>query len=315
MAAAWLLVNTMKKLLLILFIAMIAGIPDASAELAQQRISVVPVAEKVMIERGTVFVNGKKVDESALPAGLRDLSSDVNMTFWTADNALIEINGSTFVFENGTFKDADPSERSERNVMVMFSSEDNGANVRLYEAPVATGSYVIRGRDRETEVMRNYVAQLREQAEEFNKLTFEFKEVAPETNELARQMVVEAENTARLASVLPRVEYEAYLGSLQNQNQRLYQELMRERDMEMRTHQLAQAIHLAETADQRANHEQELRDILTEIFELKQANREKEIEQLEKQLKELQSRLEDRESLKKDIIESRLNDLLNLHRW
>jgi flagellar capping protein FliD len=305
----------MKKFLLILFTATMAGIPDASAGLLQQQVSVVPVAEKVSIEGGIVFVNGKKVDESSLPTGLRDLSSEVNMTFWTADNALIEINGATFFFENGTFREADPSERSERNVMVMFSSEDNGANVRLYEAPVATTNYMVRGRNQETEVMRSYVAQLREQAEQFNQLTFKFKEVAPETNEIARQMVVEAENTARLASVLPRVEYEAYLGSLQNQNQRLYQELMREREMEMRTHQLAQAIHQTETADQRAAHERELRQVLTEIFELKQANREKEIEELDKQLKDLQSRLDDRESLKEDIIESRLNDLLNLHRW
>lgn len=305
----------MKKTLLILLTAVISSLPDASAALQQQRVSVVPVAEKISIERGTVFINGKQVEDSVLPAGLRDLSSDVNMTFWTADNALIEINGSTFVFENGSFREADPSERADRNVMVMFSSDDNTASVRLYEAPVAMGNYVIRGRNAETEVMRSYVAQLREQAEEFNKLTFEFKEAAPQTNELARQMVVEAENTARLASVLPRVEYEAYLGSLQNQNQRLYEELMRERDMEMRTHQLAQAIHQADTAEQRAEHEQELRQILTEIFELKQANREKEIVQLEKQLKELQSRLEDRESLKGDIIESRINDLLNLHRW
>ena len=305
----------MKKFLLILFTATMAGIPDASAGLLQQQVSVVPVAEKVSIEGGIVFVNGKKVDEGSLPAGLRDLSSEVNMTFWTSDNALIEINGATFFFENGTFREADPSERSERNVMVMFSSEDNGANVRLYEAPVATGNYMVRGRNHETEVMRSYVAQLREQAEQFNQLTFKFKEVAPETNEIARQMVVEAENTARLASVLPRVEYESYLGSLQNQNQRLYQELMREREMEMRTHQLAQAIHQTETADQRAAHERELRQVLTEIFELKQANREKEIEQLDKQLKDLQSRLDDRESLKEDIIESRLNDLLNLHRW
>jgi flagellar capping protein FliD len=305
----------MKKFLLILFTATMAGIPHASAGLLQQQVSVVPVAEKVSIEGGIVFVNGKKVDESSLPTGLRDLSSEVNMTFWTADNALIEINGATFFFENGTFREADPSERSERNVMVMFSSEDNGANVRLYEAPVATTNYMVRGRNQETEVMRSYVAQLREQAEQFNQLTFKFKEVAPETNEIARQMVVEAENTARLASVLPRVEYEAYLGSLQNQNQRLYQELMREREMEMRTHQLAQAIHQTETADQRAAHERELRQVLTEIFELKQANREKEIEELDKQLKDLQSRLDDRESLKEDIIESRLNDLLNLHRW
>lgn len=305
----------MKKLLLILFTVALTYTPDASAALFQQRVSVVPVAEKVSIEKGTVFVNGKRVDASQLPAGLRDLSPEVNMTFWTADNALIEINGNTFVFEGGTFSVADPAERSQRNVTVMFSSEENGADVRLYEAPDVVTGYVLSTRPAESEVMKSYVAQLREQAEEVNKLTFELKAVTPETSELARKMVVEAENTARLASVLPRVEYEAYMGSLQNQNQLLYQELIREREMEMRTHQLAKAIQRAESDSQREEYENELREVLTEIFELKQANRKQEIDQLEQQLKELQSRLEDRESLKRDIIESRLNDLLKIHRW
>jgi len=305
----------MKKLLLILFTVALTYTPDASAALFQQRVSVVPVAEKVSIEKGTVFVNGKRVDASQLPAGLRDLSPEVNMTFWTTDNALIEINGNTFVFEGGAFSVADPAERSQRNVTVMFSSEENGADVRLYEAPDVVTGYVLSTRPAESEVMKSYVAQLREQAEEVNKLTFELKAVTPETSELARKMVVEAENTARLASVLPRVEYEAYMGSLQNQNQLLYQELIREREMEMRTHQLAKAIQRAQSDNQREEYENELREVLTEIFELKQANRKQEIDQLEQQLKELQSRLEDRESLKRDIIESRLNDLLKLHRW
>jgi len=305
----------MKRLLLIAFSIFLFTPSVSQARLAQQAVNLVQAAQKVTIENGTVYVNGKRVTENNLPAGLRELDSDVNMTFWTSSNALLEINGTPFVFENGSFRAADPSEKSNRNVMMVFNSQDNGAHVRLYEAPEVVSGYVVRPQDPGSEVMKSYVAQLRERAEEFNKLTFELKEVAPESSALARQMVVEAENTARLASAFPRVEYEAYLGSMQNQNRRLYEELVRERDMEMRTHQLAQAIQAAETDDARRAHEKELRSVLTEIFELKQANRRKEIQQLENQLEELQSRLEQRESLKEDIIESRLNDLLRLHRW
>jgi len=306
----------MKRLLLIAIAVLVAGAPGAQARVAQQKVNLVKAAEKVSIEQGAVYVNGKEVADRDLPEGLRDLSSEVNMTFWTMDNSLIEINGSMFVFEEGSFRDAAPGEKSNRNVMVTFSSDNNGgADVRLYEAPEASFGYVVRSGDTERHVMRDYVAQLRERADEFNKLTFELKEVSPQSSQLARQMVVEAENTARLASLFPRVEYEAYMGSMQNQNRRLYEELVRERDMEMRTHQLAQAIQAANTEAEQKEHLEELRKILTEIFELKQANREKEIQQIEQQLKELQSRLEDREALKEDIIESRLNDLLNLHRW
>ncbi len=180
---------------------------------------------------------------------------------------------------------------------------------------MATGYYTTPTPSGKADAMNSYVSQLRQRAEEFNKLTFELKEVVPESNDLARQMVVEAENAARIANILPRVEYEAYLGSLQSQNRQLYEELQRERAMEMRTHELARAVRAAGTEQERQRHTKELRGVLTEIFELKQANRRKEIKQLERQLTELQGRLAERESLKKDIIDSRLADLLNLHRW
>lgn len=304
----------MKRLLLIALALLIVG-PSHAMSLAQQQVNLVQAAQKVTIEDGIVYVNGKKVADENLPPSLRQLDSDVNMTFWTSNNALLEINGMPFVFENGTFREAAQDEKTDRNVRVVFISENNGANFRLYESPEVVTGYVVRSQDANAEVMKNYVAQLREQAEEFNKLTFELKEVAPQSSELARQMVVEAENTARLASIFPRVEYESYMGSMQNQNRRLYEELVREREMEMRTHQLAKSIQTATGEEAREAYEKELRSILTEIFELKQANRRKEIHQLEGQLKDLRSRLEERESLKQDIIDSRLNDLLNLHRW
>ena len=302
-------------LLTLLAIALLSASP-ASARVAQQAVQVVPVAKKISIEDGRVFLNGKQVDNARLPDGLRNLDDNVSLTFWTSDNALIEINGQTFVFEGNQFREAGPDEKADRNVMVVFSGQSNGTNVSLFEAPQATATYQLRSRPTgEAHAMQSYVTQLRERAEEFNKLTFELKEVVPEGNELARQMVVEAENAARIANILPHVEYESYLGSLQAENKVLYEELQRERQMEMRTHQLAMAARNAATSQEREKHITELRSVLTEIFELKQDNRQQEIEQLEQQLNELQERLAERESLKKDIIESRLADLLNLHRW
>lgn len=305
----------MKHIFSLLLAALILSAP-VSARSLQQAVQLVPAAQKVSIEDGQVYLNGKRVDDSRLPEGLRSLDPDVNLSFWTTNDAILEINGQTYVFEDDRFRLAAPGEKAKRNAMVIFSSQADKADVRLYEAPqVATGYYVASPAGVKADAMNSYVSQLRERAEEFNKLTFELKEVVPESNELARQMVVEAENAARIASILPRVEYEAYLGSMQSQNRQLYEELQRERTMEMRTHELARAARAANTTQEREKHMKELRGVLTEIFELKQANRRKEIEQLERQLNELQSRLTDRESLKKDIIDSRLADLLNLHRW
>ncbi len=305
----------MKQLILTLMAALLLGVP-ASARSLQQALQLVPAAKKVTIEDGHIYLNGKRVDDAGLPEGLRSLDPDMNLTFWTGDNALFEINGQSFVFEDDRFRVAAPNERSNRNVMMVFSGQEDGANIRLFEAPqVATGYYTTPTPSGKADAMNSYVSQLRQRAEEFNKLTFELKEVVPESNDLARQMVVEAENAARIANILPRVEYEAYLGSLQSQNRQLYEELQRERAMEMRTHELARAVRAAGTEQERQRHTKELRGVLTEIFELKQANRREEIKQLERQLTELQGRLAERESLKKDIIDSRLADLLNLHRW
>lgn len=308
--------DAMKHTLLTLLAIALLGTSPASARAFQQAVQVVPMAKKISIEDGRVFLNGKRVEDARLPDGLRELDENVSLTFWTTDNALIDINGQTFVFENDRFREAGPDEKAQRNVMVVFSGQSEGTNVSLFEAPEATATYQLRSRPTgEAHAMQSYVTQLRQRADEVNKLTFELKEVAPEGNELARQMVVEAENAARIASLLPRVEYESYLGSLQAENRVLYEELQRERQMEMRTHQLAMAARNADSSEEREKHIAELRNVLTEIFELKQDNRQQEIEQLEQQLNELQDRLAERESLKKDIIESRLADLLNLHRW
>lgn len=305
----------MKHLLFTLLAALLLSAP-VSARAMQQSIRLVPAAQKISIENGQVYLNGKRMDNSRLPEGLRSLDPKVNLSFWTTDNAFIEINGQSFVFEDDSFRVAAPDEKTKSNALAVFSTQADQADVRLYEAPhVTTGYYVASPAGVKADAMNSYVSQLRERAEEFNKLTFELKEVVPESNELARQMVVEAENAARIASILPRVEYESYLGSLQSQNRQLYEELQRERAMETRTHELARAARMADTAQERDKHMKELRGVLTEIFELKQANRRKEIEQLERQLQDLQGRLAERESLKKDIIDSRLADLLNLHRW
>jgi len=287
----------------------------AISQPARQASEVISATHKISIDEGVVYVNGKRVAEDELPESLRMLGSEVSMTFWTSENAIIEINGESVIFNDGTFNTADPTEKTRRDMRMAMRTGQGNAELRLFETPRPARGYVVRGYNADAQTMDRYAAQLREQAEQFNNLTFELKELTPESSEVMRQLVVEAENTARLASIFPHVEYEAYLGSVQDRNRGLYQGLMREHEMEIRTYQLAEAIQMAATDDARRGYERELHTILTDIFELKQANRREEIQQLERQLEELQSRLEEREDLKEDIIESRLRDLTSQSRW
>jgi len=303
----------MKKLLLTCLLALTFFAPATTAQ--SQDFQLHSVTQKITIEDGHVYVNGKAIPKNDLPQGLRELDKDTRLTFWATNEAVIEINGSAFTYVDGRFEKSDEKVAGMQGSMVFFASDDKGGNFRLYQAPDVVPGFEIRAVTGGVQMMDSYVAELSERAAEFDKLTFELQQVAPESNELARQLVVEAENTARIARAFPRVQYESYLSEVRDSNQFLYQELMRERDMEARTHELAMGIRKAEKDAEREKLTSELRNVLTEIFELKQANRQHEIEQLSKQLTELKSRLDERESLKADIIDSRIKDLLEQHRW
>ncbi len=288
------------------FLALLVAAPMAFAQNIQ----------KVTIEDGKVFIDGKEVAQKNLPPSLHDLESDMFISFWSDADALVEINGNVFSIENGRILEADSDFVDEGNVSVFFSTDEGQKSAfRVFQKSGLPANTYVLAPHANQKAMQSYVTALNDQAHEMVELKLELQDLVPEGNAVARQLVVEAENAARIAQAFPRVQFESYLGQVQGRDQDLYKELLREREMEMRTHQLARQIRSAETRQQQEDLTEELRAALTEIFQLKQENRQEEIEQLSQQLKELRSRLDERESLRKDIIESRLKDLLEQHRW
>jgi len=280
---------------------------------------IVPLAfgqdhQKVTIEDGKVFVNGKEVLKGDLPESLRNVDVNARFSFWSTDNAFIEINGNVFTFEDGRVTEADEDFVNANNAMVYFSTNESDFPVRLFQRTPADFSFIVAPKFH-AQAMDTYMAAFSERALKFDKLRFELAEIAPESDAIARQLVVEAENAARMVSSLPRVEFESYMGRLQGRDLHLYGELLRENEMENQTHHLAMQILQAENRADQEKLTDELRKTLIEIFQLKQENRRNEIDQLAIQLKDLQGRLEERKSLQEDIIESRLKDLLERHRW
>jgi len=288
------------------FLALLILVPVAMAQNAQ----------KVTIEDGKVYINGKQVQQDRLPESLKNIDVDTQISFWGSPSAFIQINGSIYAFEQGGIVEADSDLLESNAISVFFSTDESEHSAfKLFQqsdAPLHT--YVLSAEPRH-EAMNSYVTALNNQALEFGKLKLELQGVAPESGDIARQLVVQAENAARIAQSFPRVQFESYLGEIQGRDQQLYQELLREHEMELRTHQLAQQIQKADSQDAQETLAAELRAALSQIFQLKQDNREEEIEQLTQQLRELRALLDERESLRDDIIESRLKDLLEQHRW
>lgn len=109
---------------------------------------------------------------------------------------------------------------------------------------------------------------------------------------------------------MQQLQTQRYLSEVQAQNAELYDRLVREWQMENETYRLAESIQRLPRGAQRAAQIDLLRKRLDEIFALKQQNREREIEALEAQIEELQERLEMREQHREEIVEKRLQELI-----
>jgi hypothetical protein len=124
--------------------------------------------------------------------------------------------------------------------------------------------------------------------------------------ELLRQSAMEAE---RVAQALPHFRVQGYLSDVREQNEELYERLVREQRLEAESVRLSGEIR-ALAGSERESRIADLRQRLEEIFQIKQENRQREIEELETRLHSMQQRLEKRARYHDYIIERRLNELI-----
>jgi hypothetical protein len=104
--------------------------------------------------------------------------------------------------------------------------------------------------------------------------------------------------------------HRAYLDSLRLHSRGLYNRLLREHQLETATHNLAYLIRQLPAGPEQRAQVDTLRVLLRQAFNLKQANRQLEIEQLRQQIVDLQLRLLRREAMRRTIIDRRLRQLL-----
>jgi ElaB/YqjD/DUF883 family membrane-anchored ribosome-binding protein len=81
--------------------------------------------------------------------------------------------------------------------------------------------------------------------------------------------------------------------------------------MEQQTYELARTIRRLPTGPERQAQIDTLRATLNRIFDLKQENRQREIEQLQRQISELRKSLRKREEMRDEMIEQRLQQLID----
>ena len=131
-----------------------------------------------------------------------------------------------------------------------------------------------------------------------------FQRVQDDASATGSAKVVVVPHLQRMAEVMN------YFSQMQAADHELYEEVQTEWDLEVEIVELAARIRRLQTGDERRRMERELRERLEEVFDMKQENRRREIEQLQIELQRLRERMMERNAVRERLIDARLKDLL-----
>ncbi len=268
------------------------------------------------IKDGQVYVNGKKLSEDDIPATLDPHAVDVNLSFSGTPSPRFEMDGRFYVIDGAKLREVENEEDSDNKTTVIFrdspaeSNVARGGNAGESRARAAAPAYkknVPIDSDPNV-VMQQYVFELSQNTKQLNEMGASLSQ--RQAQDLIREVHTQAELASQYAQELPYLELQNYFSSVRNSDELLYQRLVSELELERETQRLAAEVRQLPSGDERAFKVRELRELLASILELKQENRQMEINQLEKQLAILKQRFADREVKKDRLIERRIKELV-----
>ncbi|MCG8636842.1 MAG: hypothetical protein MI863_23625 [Desulfobacterales bacterium] len=102
-----------------------------------------------------------------------------------------------------------------------------------------------------------------------------------------------------------------YLTEIKSFSPDMYNQLVLAETLEIKSLKIARDIASTASQEDRLAKSEELKRILTEIFQIRQRERELEINQLAKEIDEMKKRVENRNLHKDKIIDRRFNELIN----
>lgn len=240
------------------------------------------------IRDGKVLIDDREVPEKDLPASL-DLQ-DIEATYTFAGDM-------SFRFQLG-------------EVFYVFD------NKGLREASKV---YFVDGRSAGRLPFSAFLVQaqaLQESTQELDELSRQFEQSplpAPQqANLVLKKARFQVAQAAQVVGSLPRLEVQSYFSDVWRSDQNLYALLIHELRLEREAAALAREIRSLPDGNLRQSRIEQLREKLYAIFELKQKNRRREIEQLEQQLGALKERLQERQQQRDLIIDQYLKQLIGV---
>lgn len=240
-----------------------------------------PTTWTLRIQDGVVTVNGGVVSRDRLPASV-DTRHNIQMTWSGTDAPVVTMGDRYYMLERNGLRELSPAEIERHGV----------PSVSL------TGSSFFRTDP--TPANEALVRQLNELVADLDK------------PEAAERMAIRegAIQAAQTAAALPHLELQNYWLGVRAENQQLFEDYLLEQRLDLEARELAGALLSLPTGNDRARLETELRNVLNQLFDLKQKNREREIAQLEGRLDELQRVLDERNAKREQIIDRRFKELI-----
>ena len=270
------------------------------------------------IRDGEVYVNGERIAAEELPSSLVTDGIQAQYTFSGDVRPVVDIDGLFYVIEEDGIRVAEEADRNGAAGIMRRDASRHGGTTNGFHFSIGDGVGEISDfAAPHAAAMEKQARELHEQAAQFQELQSGLQEQfgdsrIQELYEAAHRLGQQAEEAAMAAGALPHIEIQHYLDGIQREDEDLYDRLLHEHEMERESIRLSNEIRSMGDDTERADRIDDLRQTLDEIFELKQANRRREIEQFENRLEELQARLEERERLREEIIDGRLRQLLQL---
>jgi hypothetical protein len=264
-------------------------------------------AQTLHIRDGRVYVNGRLVDRDDVPASLETRGIEVRYSFTGDVTPVFSIGDGLYRLVNGQLEEVEPVQQEADGVSVYFRDANP---LQPQSATSRMADQMARGRQasatEETANLHQQLGLLQAQVQEVQRLSQQAE--AEEASQRLGQLIQEFNRMIQTSSILPPEQ--RYMSDVQAQNAELYDRLVREWQMENETLHLAESIRRLPRSDQREAQVDLLRDLLNDIFDLKQQNRQREIDALEAEMNELRERLDTRERLRDEIIDQRLQELV-----
>jgi hypothetical protein len=260
--------------------------------------------QTLTISDGKIAINGQEVSTQDLPASLDLRGLNATYTFVGDARPLIEVGGALYVLEDQRLRPV-AEMRDQEGGLFLFFDEAGGEAPLLNRYRTDTDGAAI-----STVLAQQQAQVLLQSTEELEHLSTQVEQQpANQAIETARARVAEA---AEVVQSLPKLQVQSYLSDVQQYNQNLYALLVREWRMEREAEALALEIRRTPTGDRQTDLIAQLRRKLNDIFDLKQQNRRREIQQLEQELDALTERLQKREQWRDRLVDQRLSELIGL---